>query len=289
MRRLLSGLTGLLAVLLLPVALVGLWANQTLTRTDAFVEALAPVVRQPAVQQALVDEAARAVFDATGLPPAAQRLTEPTLRAETARLVASPAVVTVWSSAVRVAHTEVIAILKGEADTGVNARGQVVLNLRIPVPPLTAVLEQAGVPDAGRLAPTVAIPLVSVEQLDRTQLAYRWLTMAWPWLFVGVVVLALLAVALARRRRAATGALAIGWIVVSAALALVVAAAREPLVNDVAHPVARAVVDAAYGVAAAGITAEVWVAVGVSVALLVVVVVGRLVAGPAGSSRPAHG
>jgi hypothetical protein len=44
---LLSGLCGLLAVVLLPVALVGFWASVMLTRTDVFVDELRPVVSKP--------------------------------------------------------------------------------------------------------------------------------------------------------------------------------------------------------------------------------------------------
>lgn len=289
MRAFLAGLAGTLAVLLLPVALVAFWANQTVANTDLFVQEMAPVVQQPQVQQALTDGATQAALDAANLRPAVQRLVEPTVRSLAASAVASPAVATAWSSGIRVAHGQAIRILRGEADTGVDAQGRVVLHLTIPIPPLTAVLEKAGVPNAAAIVPIVDIPLVSADQLRQAQRGYRVLVGWGPLWAVIVAVLALLSVALARRWDRATLLVGLGGLVMCGLFALVITQARDPLLSGVSPPTARAIADAAYSVAAQGIQSEIWVAAAVSFVLVVVAVGLRLLARPGQMGRIARG
>jgi hypothetical protein len=117
---------------------------------------------------------------------------------------------------------------------------------------------------------------MTASQLDTAQRLYR-VSDAWgPWAPVIVAVLALLAILLARRWRTATALIAIGWLGMSVALTLFLMVAREPLVRRVTPPVAHAISDAAYGLAARGLYGEIGLAVAVSVVMLVVVV-GSLV------------
>ncbi|MDN5797141.1 MAG: hypothetical protein L0H79_15495 [Intrasporangium sp.] len=278
MRSFLAGLVGLLAVLLLPVALLAHWTSQTVTRTDLFVEQLAPVVHEPQVQQALADGLTKAALDAANLRSPVRRVLEPTVRAQAARIVESQAVATAWSTGIRVAHGQVVRILSGEADTGVDAQGRVVLNVRVPVGPLTRALEQAGVPNAGAIAPTVGIPLASADQVARAQQVYQLLDRWGPWVLVATILLALLAIGLAYRWRRALVLLAVGGLVMCGVLALVMALARDPALAGVTPPAARAVADAAYGVVESGIQGEIWIAAAVSVGMLVVAGAGRLLA-----------
>jgi hypothetical protein len=86
---------------------------------------------------------------------------------------------------------------------------------------------------------------------------------------VVVAALGLLAIFLARRWRTATTLVALGWIVTSLALALVVMVAREPLLRRVDPPVARTIADAAYGLAARNLYYEIAIGVGGGVVMLV--------------------
>ncbi len=54
-RPVISLVCGVLAVVLIPLSLVAVWASIMLTRTAVFVDELSPVVRQPQVQEALAD------------------------------------------------------------------------------------------------------------------------------------------------------------------------------------------------------------------------------------------
>ncbi len=192
------------------------------------------------------------------------------LRTQAAALVASPQVADAWTTGIRAVHTQFINVMQGRADTRLDDQGRVSVAVTIPVPALTSTLEQAGVPNAGSLAPVVTIPLVKAADLQNAQQAYR-IAGAWgPWAPLVVAALALLSIALARRWRTATTLVALGWIVTALALALVVMMARAPLMGRVDPEVARTIADAAYGLAARNLYYEIAIAVGVGVVMLLV-------------------
>ena len=269
-RSVLSAVCGLLAIVLLPVSLVGFWAAVLLTRTDVFVEELRPVVAKPQVQEALTDGLVQGVLGAVDLQPAIEKALEVPLRAQAAALVASPQVADAWTTGIRAVHTQFINVMQGRADTRLDDQGRVSVAVTIPIPALTSTLEQAGVPNAGSLAPVVTIPLVKAADLQNAQQAYR-IAGAWgPWAPLVVAALALLSIALARRWRTATTLVALGWIVTALALALVVMMAREPLMGRVDPEVARTIADAAYGLAARNLYYEIAIAVGVGLVMLLI-------------------
>ena len=269
-RSFLSALCGVLAVVLLPVSLLGFWASVMLTRTDVFVEELRPVVSKPLVQEALTDGIVDGVLGVVQLQPAIEQALEAPIRAQAATIVASPQVRTAWSTGIRAVHTQFISVMEGRADTELDDQGRVAVRLTIPVPALTSTLEQACVSDAGSLAPVVTIPLAKASDLQKAQTAYR-LADAWgPWGPLVVAALALLSIMLARRWRAATTLVGLGWIVTALGLALVVMVAREPLMRRIEPEVARTIADTAYGLAARNLYYEIAIAVGVGVVMLVI-------------------
>ena len=269
----LSTVCGLLAIVLLPVSLVGFWASVMLTRTDVFVEELRPAVSTPQVQEALADGIVRGVLDVVDLQPAIEQALQAPVRAQATTLVRSPQVAQAWTTGIRALHEQFIALMEGRADTQLDDSGRIAVRVTIPVPALTSTLEQVGVPNAGSFAPVVTIPLVKADDLRTAQTAYR-IADAWgPWAPLVVAALALLSIALARRWRTATTLVAIGWIVGALALALVIMLAREPLMRRVDAGVARTVSDAAYGLAARNLYYEIAVAVGVGLLMLLVVAV----------------
>lgn len=272
-RSFLSALCGLLAIVLLPVSLVAFWASVMLTRTDVFVEELQSVVSKPVVQEALTDGIVDGVLGAVRLRPDIEKALEAPIRAEAATLVASPEVKAAWTTAVRAVHTQLIGVMEGRGDTTLTADGRVAVRLTIPVPALTSLLEQAGVPDAASIAPVVTIPLAKASDVRKAQQVYR-VADAWgPWSPAIVAVLALLAIALARRWRMAASLVALGWILLSLALGLVVMVARAPLLRLVDAGVARTMADAAYGLAARNLYYEIGAAVSVGLLMLVVAAV----------------
>jgi hypothetical protein len=278
-RSLIATLLGLLAVVLLPVALVAFWASTTLTDTDAFARELGPVVTQPKVQETLADTLTTGVLDAIELQPVAERALEPVIRSEATRIVASRTVERAWTASIRQAHQRFVAIMQGRAHTPVDADGRVSLVLQVPLPGVTSALQQAGAADvAAALKPTIRVPLVEEAQLATAQRLYR-LTSTWgTWGPLAVAVLGLLAIVVAVRHARAAAWLAVGWGVVSLLGILPVMMARGPLIDRVdpavAPAVARTVADAAYGLAARGLYVELGAALGVAVVLLLVAAIG---------------
>lgn len=275
-RPVISLVCGVLAVVLLPLSLVAVWASIMLTRTTVFVNELTPVVREPQVQEALADGVVTGVLGAVTLQPAVEQVLEGPLRQVATTVVADPRVATAWAGALRSTHRQFVGVLEGRADTGLDSRGRVTMLIPLEVPELEQVLSQVGVTDPAALRPTLEIPLVAASDLATAKRVYA-VADAWGvWAPLLVVALALLAVALAQRRRAVLGWIAFGWLLGGVGLALSLMLGRAPAIDLVREPVVRTLADAAYGLSATWLYAASAVAVGVSVVLLVgVAVSGR--------------
>jgi hypothetical protein len=260
---------GVLAVVLMPLSLVAVWASIMLTRTTVFVNELSPVVRQPQVQGALAEGVVTSVLGALTLQPAVEQVLEGPLRQVAATVVADPRVATAWSGALRSTHRQFVGVLEGRADTGLDSQGRVTMMIPLELPELEQVLTQVGVADPAALRPTIEIPLVAASDLATAKRVYA-VADAWGvWAPVLVLALALLAVALAQRRRAVLGWIAVGWLLGGVSLAAALMLGRGPTIDLVREPVVRTLADAAYGLSATWLYAASAVAVGVSVVLLV--------------------
>ena len=260
---------GVLAVVLMPLSLVAVWASIMLTRTTVFVNELSPVVRQPQVQGALAEGVVTSVLGAVTLQPAVEKVLEGPLRQVATAVVADPRVATAWSGALRSTHRQLVGVLEGRAETGLDSRGRVTMLIPLELPELEQVLTQVGVADPAALRPTIEIPLVAASDLATAKRVYA-VADAWGvWAPVLVVALALLAVALAQRRRAVLGWIAFGWLLGGVGLAAALMLGRNPTIDLVREPVVRSLADAAYGLSATWLYAASAVAVGVSVVLLV--------------------
>ena len=267
---------GVLAVVLMPLSIVALWATVMLTRTNVFVDELSPVVRQPQVQDALADGIVTGVLGAVNLQPAIEQIVEDPLQQVATTVVAAPGVATAWTTALRSAHRQFVGVLQGRADTGLDSQGRVTMQIPIEIPELERTLSQVGVTDPAAWRPTVEIPLVAASDLGTAKRVYA-VAEAWGiWAPVVVVALAALAVALAGRRRATVGWIAFGWLLGGAALAGALMLGRGPAIDLVREPVVRALADAAYGISATWLYTATAVAMGVAVVLLVgVAITGR--------------
>lgn len=268
-RPVISLVCGVLAVVLLPLSLVAVWASIMLTRTTVFVDELTPVVREPQVQEALADRVVTGVLGAVTLQPAVEQVLEGPLRQVATTVVADPRVATVWAGALRSTHRQFVGVLEGRADTGLDSRGRVTMLIPLEIPELEQVLSQVGVTDPAALRPTLEVPLVAASDLATAKRVYA-VADAWGvWAPVLVAALALLAVALAHRRRATLGWIAFGWLLGGVGLASALMLGRAPTIDLVPDPVVRTLADAAYGLSATWLYLASAVAVGVSVVLLV--------------------
>lgn len=233
-----AALVVVLGCLLAPLSVAAVWTSTQLTDTDAYVETVAPLIEEPAVQKALAGavtrevfarldieqrttEALQAVADRTDLPPLIEeRLlglavplsdgVEGFVADQVNSLVASEDFRQAWVEANRVAHEGLVAALTGQQDGAVEVAegGTVSVN----VAPFIAVVKQRlidrGFTVAERI-PEVQASFVVLQSADlaRAQALFAGLdTLGTVFPFVVIAVLGA-GVLLARdRRRALVGA-----------------------------------------------------------------------------------
>ncbi|SMQ21609.1 hypothetical protein SAMN06272771_7569 [Streptomyces sp. Ag82_O1-12] len=222
-RRAGSSLLLVLTLLLAPLAVVAAWVQDTVSDTDRYVETVAPLASEPAVQdvvikrltdqvvknvdvKAVTDALVRTLQDA-GAPPravdGAASLEGPlrdAVRTVVDRtvtgVITSDAFQQVWEGANRRSHAAVVNMLTGDRDGAVTSEdGTVQLDVGEIVDQVRERLVDAGfdkasaIPDVDR-----TVTLFETEQLGKAQDAMRLLDVLGAWLPVLTVVLAALAV-----------------------------------------------------------------------------------------------
>ncbi|MFG3660568.1 hypothetical protein [Streptomyces sp. NPDC047706] len=220
----------LIALLLAPLAVVATWLDQEVADTDRYVQTVAPLGSDPAVQSAvtgrLTDRVVaevnveavtqwlgKALADA-GAPPAvvdrSDALTGP-LRAAVSdvvhrvvdRVVTSDVFEQAWVAANRRAHTAMVNVLTGSRSGAVRAeQDKVVLDLGAVVDEVKKRLVDAGFEKASAIpAPDRQITLFEAGELPQAQAGMRVLDVVGLWLPVLTVLLAALAVWIAPAHR----------------------------------------------------------------------------------------
>lgn len=248
-RAFFSALCIVVATILVPVAVVSAWARLELVDESAFVETLAPLADDPAVQQMIIDETVEAVeakvdfdtltadvFDGIaqlGLPPrveqALQLLQAPAaqglsslLNQTVTRVVESDAFADTWTAATRAAHR----VLTSAATS--DGGGIVVLNDQGLGIQLGAIVERVkqNLLDRGvgvaQLIPAVdkVIIIGTGETLVTIRTTYAIATVAGWWLPVISLALFALGILIARRRSTAVVGTGVGFVVGGGVLAL---------------------------------------------------------------------
>jgi hypothetical protein len=270
----LSSLCLILGCLLAPVSVASVWVHTTLADTDRYVETVAPIAEQPAVQSALADSVTSEVLkslDIQGLtsrtltalgeleqmPPrvadALPLLTAPVAngiesftRDQVERAIASPRFATVWDDANRVAHAQVLRLLEGDESGAVTAQGD---SITLDLAPIIAQVRDEMVKAGFTLAqniPTVqkTFTLVQSDAVTKAQRGYQLLDVLGTWLPFVTLGLIAAGVLLARDR---WRALMVGALGVTAGMVLLgvgLAVARTAYVNttpaDILTPEAAA-------------------------------------------------
>ncbi|KJY26681.1 MULTISPECIES: hypothetical protein [Streptomyces] len=252
----------LLALLLSPIAVVSAWVDDTITDTDRYVQTVAPLADEPAVQNAVNDKLTagvvanvdvKAITEALGralkqadAPPLvvekSQALEGPlksaltsAVHAVVAKVVASDQFETVWTEANRRAQAAVVNVLTGEGSSAVASKGDtIVLDLGTLTDQLKERLTAAGFEKASAI-PEVdkQIPLLKVDKLDKAQNAMRLLNVVGVWLPVVALALAALAIWCAPAHRVWLMATAIGVGVMMGVLLVALAVARRIYLDSV--------------------------------------------------------
>jgi hypothetical protein len=209
-----SGLTALLAALLLPMALTSVWTAERVTDTDGYVAAVGPLADDPEVQQALTDrleQYAAAVVGLDQLGEVQRQAVRPAIRTAVATAVTSSSFRPVWEAANRAGHGELLRALRDDRAADVTP-----LDLAVVIDSVLDAMRAQGLP-LRDVPPPALVFTPDQRQVRAAQGGYQALDASRTWLPVLWVVLVVVTLVVARRRLRVLAILA-GASLVSAAL-----------------------------------------------------------------------
>jgi hypothetical protein len=283
-------LTGILMI----ASVLAVWMRALVLNTDSYVKAVGPLIDNPAVRDQVANDVVDALYervDVTGVLreslPKRARVIAPTLSQgihDTAVQLAAAALGTeavrrVWNEANRVAHDQVVRVLKGEGDIVTTDRGEVAIDLRPIVTQVRRALDENGV----TLFDDVPVDeldrrfvLFQSDDLARAQDATKLLDSLGTWLPVATLLAGLGAVASSRHRRRTIGHLCIVIAGTMVLLMVAIAIGRAFYLDHVESTLPRAVAAAPFDRLVSSL--RMWVRI-----LFVVAIVGWCVTWLAGS------
>lgn len=319
LHRLLMGLLIALSCFMVVLSGVAIWAHSTVLNTDRYVAIVAPLAKDPKVLQELSDYVAAQVVTATDLQARVQQrlperldfLAVPIAAAvddfiskQTYKVLNTEQAYNLWIKINRVAHAQIVALLRGEStyayiqgnDVKLNtlpliSQVLVEVNNRLPGwlasrlnPPVIAPetpVDQASQQLAawlGRPLPADAgqVTLLTSEALGPAQTAVKWMDRLAIILPIVTAVLIAVAIVLSHRRRRTIIELAIGVAVALIVLRVVLNRLEEAVVQRLTQDSIGAVVS---GVVSASLgpllDVIVWVVVGAVIVAVGTWLVGR--------------
>jgi len=251
--------------ILAPVSVLAVWTANQVSDTNRYVQNVAPLIHEPAVQSALTDKItneinaqihvqalanqAGATLKSKGLPRVGTLLQTFSgslagavggfIHTQVGKIVASPQVATLWVQVNRTVHAELVKALSGQGNGAITiSNGQVVLNLGPFIDVVKKDLAARGftiVNSIPAVNPTFA--LFSAKELVKAQSGYRALND----LKIVLPILSLLLLAagiyIARSHRRALIGAGLGLAASMALLGVVLAIARSIYLNSVPNSV----------------------------------------------------
>lgn len=230
----------LVAVVLAPLSVVSVWARAEVTDTDRYVETVAPLAEDPAVQQAiatsitnqvfryidvmgLTTQALNALAEKGSLPPALSQqlraLAVPLVNGvrsyadeQVVNLVRSDAFARAWTEANRTAHQQLVAALTGESGSSVRIENNAV---KVDLAAFLGVVKERLVSSGFQLAeriPAVKTEFIVFQSADvgTVQRGFTVLNTLGLWLPFSCLFLAGLGIYLARNHRLAVLGVGLG-------------------------------------------------------------------------------
>ena len=247
-RRISAWVLLVLAAILIPISVISVWAINTVTDTDKYVETMAPLATNPVIQQGLATRATDALFSTHivqdkvthALPKAAKPLVAPLMaqlktyvQGYALKVFESPKFAKLWNTLNRHSHAAVINVLTGKqtpAQKKLATAGQIAINVSPALNQVISDLDARGITyfDPLRTLSTdsVHFTVVSKQQVSKFSGLFN-VIIKLKWLIpIVAVVLAILAVALAMERRKTLVRLAVGVALMSMLLLGVLSVAR---------------------------------------------------------------
>ena len=231
-RRISAWVLVVLASLLIPISVIAVWAINTVTNTDKYVETMAPLATNPVIQQGLATRATNELFSHVNvenkvtkvLPKSAKPIVAPVVaqvhtyvEGFALKVFESPKFAKLWDSLNRQSHSAVINTLTGK-QTPLQQKlakgGQIALNLSPALDNVISKLDARGITFFDPLRTvtnqSVTFTVVSKEQVSKFSGLFN-LILKFKWIIpVIALVLAILSVALAMEHRKALVRLGVG-------------------------------------------------------------------------------
>ncbi|MFD3842226.1 hypothetical protein ACFWWC_39170 [Streptomyces sp. NPDC058642] len=262
LRQVGSSVLLLLALLLAPLAVAAAWVQDTVSDTDRYVETVAPLASEPAVQEVVINRLTNRVVDnvdvaavtdslskalqESGASPrvvaGAESLEGPLRSAVRSvvdrtitRVITGDAFQQVWEGANRRSHAAVVNMLTGQREGAVRAEGDTVqLDVGEVVTEVRERLVDAGFDKAAAIPDTDrTITLFQAEELGKAQDTMRLLDILGTWLPVLTIALAALAVWTNPAHRVMVMITAIGVGVMMGVLLVALVVARRVYLDSV--------------------------------------------------------
>jgi hypothetical protein len=255
-RRISAWVLVVLAAILIPVSVMSVWAINTVTNTDKYVETMAPLARNPVIVNGLATRATDALFSThivqnkvtNALPKSAKPLVAPIVNEVHSyvynlalKVFSSPKFGKLWDALNRHSHDAVVNILTGKQtplQKKVAKGGQIALNLSPTLNTLISDLDAHGVtlfnPVKTISTQGVTFTVVSKQQVSKFSGLFN-LVVKGKWIIpVIALVLAILAVALAMERRKTLVRLAVGVALMTLVLLGALSAGRGIFIGQAA-------------------------------------------------------
>jgi hypothetical protein len=251
--------------ILAPVSVLAVWTANQVSDTNRYVQNVAPLIHEPAVQSALTDKItneinaqihvqaltnqAAATLKSKGLPRVGTLLQTFSgslagavggfIHTQVGKIVASPQVATLWVQVNRTVHAELVKALSGQGNGAITiSNGQVVLNLGPFIDVVKKDLVARGFSLASNIPainPTFA--LFSAKELVKAQSGYRLLNDLKIVLPILTLVLLAAGIYIARSHRRALIGAGLGFAAAMALLGVALAIARSIYLNSVPNSV----------------------------------------------------
>ncbi len=259
-----SGVSALLITLgciLAPLAVLAVWTANQVSNTSRYVANVAPLIRQPAIQNALTDKITPQItgklnvqglanqvateLNSRGLPKVATLLHSFSgtiasgvagfVHSAVAKVVASPAAARIWVQANQSAHAEVVKALSGQGNGAVKiVNGSVTLGLGPFIDTVKQDLSARGLTVVQKLPPiNPTFTLFSSKYLVKAQTGYRLindLKIALPLLAIALLAIGIY---VARQHRRALIGAGLGLAASMLVLAIALAIGRAIYLNSV--------------------------------------------------------
>lgn len=219
------------ASLMVPLSVIAVWAINTTTNTDHYVETLAPLARDRVITDFVAQRATERLFSAvqvqakvqSALPKRAEFLAVPLVnevhgfvQTQLTKLLNSTFFHNLWDQVNRRSHAEVVAVLTGKGNPAIKKANGVIVDITPVVDKVINELDARGITVFNGVktrlgkANTLTVELVSEKQISKARGLFRVVSdLGWA-IPVAAVVLIAAAVAVATDRRKALLRVAVG-------------------------------------------------------------------------------